>query len=286
MPQFSKTLILPLVAVVAASVLSCGKNADDASSVGRAGSITVDVNDENAQQIGEVMASIDEAGGATGSLAIASVGSRASCAGYGFGSCTANTVNRVFNGCSIGLSTLSGTVGLTWTGSSVNCTLGAAGDSIQRSPNFTMTGPRGGTLAVTKAGALGQALTWTGGTGASKTFDFTSDGINRRITHSGVTYYDVTTRTTSAIAVSGTSRSGRVMSGGTLRLTNNVTAATCDVSPSNVTWEMGCNCATNGSWSGNCGGQTFAIEITGCGTGTLTAGTSSQSVAFDRCLAN
>lgn len=283
MPDFSKTLILALVAV---SVLSCGKKAEDASSVGRTGSITVDANDENAQQIGEVMASIDEAGGATGSLAIASIGSHASCAGYGFGSCTANTVTRIFNGCAIGLSTLNGTVGLTWTGSSANCTLGAAGDSIQRAPNFTMSGPRGGTLAVTKTGALGQTLTWTGGSGASKTFDFTSDGINRRITHGGTTYYDVTTQTMSAITVSGANRSGRVMSGGTLRLKNNVTAVTCDVSPSNVTWEIGCNCATSGNWSGNCGGQTFAVEITGCGTGTLTVGTSSQSVAFDRCLVN
>lgn len=267
---------------------ACSPGGGSSGGPGRSGEISVDVNDENAQQIGDAMASIDEAGGAMGALAFDSAPMipSQSCMGYGYGACTGNTITRVFNGCSVGSSKHSGTVGLTWTGSSANCTLGAPGDSIRRVPNFSITGSKGGTLKVSKTGSNGQTLTWTGGSGANKAFDFTNDGINRKITFGGTTYYDVTSQTSSTIVVSGSDRSGRVMSGGTLRLTNNLSGGICDISPSNVTWEPGCNCATSGTWSGNCGGQAFSVALNGCGSAMLTVGTSTQAVTFDRCSPN
>lgn len=287
-----KNIIVLLSSVL--TLASCGKSGETAQT-NTGLTISIDTNEEQAQNIGDVMASIDEAGGSTGTLGFSEPASTlvstpismsaVSCLGYGFGTCSANSMTRNFNGCTVGSSyTLTGTVGLTWTGGSANCTLGAAGDSIKRSPNFTITGPRGGTLAVTKTGTNGHVLTWTGGSaGASRTFSFTNDGINRKITYNGTTYYNTTTTTTSPITVIGDSRSNRTMSGGTLRLTNHLTGTTCDISPSNVDWSAGCACATSGTWSGSCGGTTFSVAITGCGTGTLTYGSSSQSITFDRC---
>ncbi|MCM2322947.1 MAG: hypothetical protein NDJ90_06760, partial [Oligoflexia bacterium] len=60
----------------------------------------------------------------------------------------------------------------------------------------------------------------------------------------------------------------------------------CSFSPSNVTWTSTCNCAVNGTWNGTCSdGKTASLDITGCGTATLTIDAITQDVAFDRCYA-
>jgi hypothetical protein len=87
------------------------------------------------------------------------------------------------------------------------------------------------------------------------------------------------------LGLKGSLREGRSLSGGTLRVTNNVNQVTCDFSPTNVTWGSPyCNCPTAGSGSATCStGPGVTLSLTGCGTGTLTSGTLSQSVTFDRC---
>ncbi len=269
-------------------------------------STAVDI-EESSQQVGDVMSSIDESGGSGGALSVipldhqifkklnpfnlkelflekivpSSYATACSLAST-FGSCSSNVLTRDFSGCSVGAATLSGTVTLTWGGSSSNCGLTTAGDTITRSPNFTITGRRGATLTVSKTGTVGQRLTWSSGTGTSKVFSFTNDGI-RRVFTLGASL-DYTSQTTSAITVTGTRRSSRTMSGGTLRVTNNTTSVTCDYSPTDVAWSSTCNCASSGSWTGSCSdGKTTSISITGCGTANVTLGSDTQSVVFDRC---
>ena len=95
---------------------------------------------------------------------------------------------------------------------------------------------------------------------------------------------DYTSQTTSAITVTGTGRSSRTMSGGSLRVTNNLTAVTCDYVPTDVAWSTTCNCATSGTWSGTYSdGKSASIAITGCGTANVTLASDTQAVVFDRC---
>ena len=117
---------------------------------------------ETAQQVGDVMASVDEVGGSSGNIAansksmqnsiektferfapgelndfnknsIASIlqpkAYAAACAGAGFSTCTTGgtggVITRTFGMCTIGAATFDGTVTLTWANSSAaNCTLG------------------------------------------------------------------------------------------------------------------------------------------------------------------
>ncbi len=274
---------------------------------------------ETAQQIGESMASVDEAGGSSGSIAtfeksiqkdferyspnetnsthaVASLfvnkAEAVSCFGFGFGSCSSNTIVRNFSNCTVGSATLSGDVTLVWGAGAAACTLSSTGQTITRSPNFTLTGRRSATLAVTKTGTIGQRLTWSSGSGISKVFAFSNDGINRKFTLANATVlFDQTTVVSGSLTVTGTSRASRVMTasaGNLLRVTNNLTSVSCNYTPTNVTWSStSCNCPVAGSWAGSCSdGKTTTLDITGCGTGTYTEGTETQSVSFDRCSAS
>lgn len=277
---------------------------------------------ENAQQVGDAMASIDEAGGSGGSIAqmqfenslkktfarygaddtIAVSGlaqlalpsaEAVSCFGYGWGSCggaSGTTLVRNFNNCTVGAATLSGDVTLVWGGGATSCSLASTSQYITRVPNFTLSGRRGATLTVSKTGTIGQRLTWTSGSGSNKVFNFTNDGINRKFTAPSATVlYDQTTTVSGTITVTGTSRTSRVISGGgSLVVTNNLNANVCTYTPTNVTWGGAtCNCPTQGSWAGSCtDGKTTTLNITGCGTATYTEGTVSTDVTFDRCASN
>lgn len=220
-----------------------------------------------------------------------------SCFGSGFGSCSSPsmTVTRNFNNCTVNTATLSGDVTLRWIGSSVTtCAYGGVSDTLVRSPNFNLTGRRGATLSVTKAGTYGQRLTLTAGypINSSSVFSFSSDGINRKFTTTtGSILYDQTTSTSGTLTVTGNSRSNRVITstgGASIKVVNNLTSVVCNYTPTNVTWNTtACNCPTQGSWSGTCSdGKSATLTLTGCGSATYTEGTDSVSLSFDRCASN
>lgn len=269
---------------------------------------------ETAQQMGDVMASIDEMGTSSGNIAflnksientfaryspntksetskqfvlkmIEPKAQAATCSANGFGGCSGNVVTRTFGGCTVGEATFNGTVTLTWGGSSVLCVMQNAGDTITRSPNFTVTGLRGATLAVTNVGTYGQKITWTSGTAPNRVHSFSSDGINRKFTlANGNILLNQTTTTVTPMTITGGARSGRVLNGGLVRVTNNLTSVTCDYMPTNVTWNASCNCPVSGTWNGSCSsGESSSVAITSCGSGTFTQGSTTTSVTFDRC---
>ena len=305
MQTFQKTSAFLFTLLI---LTACGRGSGDSG---------VDIQ-ETAQQVGDMMASVDESSGAsTGTLtmledthsktfarmeknsdqksrpdfdlaewltpksAFAQTCSFAST----FGSCSgAGVITRNFGGCTIGIATFTGTVTLTWSNGSA-CSMGASTQYVTRVPNFTVTGRRGATLTVSKSGAIGQRLTWFSGVGATRVFKFSNDGIRRVFSAGGSPLFDFTTTTTSDITVTGTNRdTSRVMNGGTLRVMNNLTNVSCDYTPSSATWSSTCNCPTSGSFSASCSdGTTSAITLTGCGTANFTLGSDSQAVTFDRC---
>ncbi len=287
-------LSLTILIACAAVLSSCGKKNDTTSTT------TTDI-EETGQQVGDVMASIDESGGSNSGtyslnqdvkpllrvcpnseplfakLFLPKADATSCFLASTFGSCGSGTLVRTFSGCTVGSVTFDGTV--TFSFSDSTCHMNTTGQTVSRNPDFTITGRRGGTLTVSKTGTYGQRVTKT-----SAGFNFDNDGIRRVITVSGSTKYDFTTQTTSAIAITGTSRSDRVLNGGSLRVTNNLTSVTCDYVPSNVSWTSTCNCASSGTWTGTCSDSTTTtLEITACGSANLTIGSQSQSLSFDRC---
>jgi hypothetical protein len=207
-----------------------------------------------------------------------------SCSGYGFGGCTVAggggaTITRSFGGCTVGSAQFTGDVTLSFTNSS--CKMLVNGDKIERNPNIAVSGRRSAILVISKSGSYGQRLTRT----SASAFTFSSDGVTRKFTANGQTLYDQTTSTVTDITVTGASRASRTLSGGTLRVVNNLTSQVCDYTPNAVQWVSACNCPMSGTWTGSCtGGKTSTLTFTStCGTATYTEGDETQTVALDRC---
>ncbi len=273
---------------------------------------------ESAQQVGDVMASVDEAGGSTGTIAsmkdtermqnsvrqsfvrfapneinesaIAQLflpqANASTCSGAGFAACSGSSIVRSFNGCTVGTAVFSGDVTLTWSNGNTNCSMGSTpGARITRVPNFTVSGRRSAVLTVSKTGTIGQRIELVTAAGANSVSRFSNDGINRKFTLASTTLFDQTTATSGDITITGTTRSNRIMSGGSLNVTNNVSAVVCNYVPTNVTWAgTTCNCPVSGSWAGSCSnGKSVTLDITGCGTANYTEGSDTQAVSFDRC---
>lgn len=262
--------------------------------------------EEIAQQIGDVMASIDEFGGSGGTLTMLqktfdrraqeekkgggfakiflTEANAATCLGNGFSSCFSGLMTRNFGDCTILGATFSGTVKLTWN-NALTCSMNNTFEYVTREPNFSVTGRLGATMVVKKINTYGQKLTWASGAGVNKVFIFDSDGINRTYTSSdGTILFDQTTYTASPITISGTSRSNRIMTGGSLRVYNNLSQTSCDYTPKDVAWSADCNCPTSGTWAGTCSNSnTSTLVITGCGKAQFTAGSFNENITFDRC---
>ena len=295
--------------VILILVQSCKKTSEDIV-------YSVDTTGESAQQVGDVMASTDESGGSTSGLyainssdmqstmkAYARISKdelntvkisdlflpeaqAAACNTIAFTGCSANKRIRTFDGCTVGTAgSITGNITLTF--SDAACSAGSSSQTVKRVPNFTVTGLRGATFNVSATTANGQILTRGAGTAST----FANEGIRRTfVTPKGATILDVTTTTGTAINVTGTNRTGRTMSGGSLILTNNLTNEICTLTPSTspvLTWTGGCSCPTQGFWSGTCSPSSKTFKVTfgaTCGEVTVeNTGETTQTVTLDRC---
>ena len=165
-----------------------------------------------------------------------------------FSACNASGVRtKDFNECTIGLATLSGTVTLTFTRPA--CVVPTAGDAVTRTADFTLTGLYGGTLEVTSPGG-GQTLTKT-----AAGFDYSVGGMERILTGpGGRTLFDVATRTTAPIVVTGSSRADlKIVSGG-FEIDHKVAGYKVTLTADNLTWTSSCNCASSGTLTGTVSG--------------------------------
>lgn len=280
----SKLLTAPLCALILVLSLSSCSDSDDESSESLGSS-----SDLMIQQIGEAMVSIDESSGNSSGTVVRSSFLEASCSGASFGACGAtvsNTAIKDFGGCTIagGLVSVSGTVSLAFSGTgSATCTIPANGDSVSRIPAFTATLVGGAAFTASALTASGQVLTRIG----ASSFILNNTGVRRVYTSgSGVILADVTTTTTSDITISGTTRTNRVVNGGALQVTNNLTSQVCTVSPNNVAWtSASCNCPTSGAWIGSCStGEAVAVTFTStCGSVDTAFGATSKTITIDRC---
>ncbi len=280
----SKLLTAPLCALILVIGLSGCNDSDDeiSESLGSSSDLTM-------QQIGEAMVSIDESSGNSSGTVTRSSFLEASCSGVSFGACGASvssTTVKDFGGCTIagGLVSVSGTVSLAFAGTgSGTCTIPTNGDSVSRVPAFTATLVGGVTFTTSTVTASGQVLTRLG----ASSFALNNTGVHQVYTSAdGDVLADITTLTTSDITISGTTRANRVVNGGALQITNNLTAQVCTVSPNDVTWaSSSCNCPTSGTWTGSCStGETLSMTFTStCGSVDTMFGTASKTLTIDRC---
>lgn len=256
--------------------------------------------------VGEVMASVDEStkgSGATARLPILRMPDElrvaplwrqvydgvvrtayaGGCVQALFATCAGGVRTRTFDQCSIGAATLDGMVTLTYSDTR-SCAVVAAGDSVNRSADFTLTGPWGGTLAVSSPGG-GQVLTRTA-TG----FDYAVLGMHRVLTGpGGRTLFDISTRTVSPIHLTGSSRSDLVVTSGALEVSHNLAGYKVTLVPESLSWTTTCNCAVSGkltgtvAGSGKLDGKSASVTITGCGQAEVEIDGERESVTLDRC---
>jgi hypothetical protein len=255
--------------------------------------------------VGEIMASVDEStrgSGATARLPILRMPDElraplwrqvydgvvrtayaGGCVQAPFAMCSNGVRTRTFDQCSIGAATLDGMVTLTFSDTRA-CAVVAAGDSVNRTADFTLTGAWGGTLSVSSPGG-GQVLTRSA-TG----FDYAVSGMRRVLTGpGGRTLFDVTTRTTSPIHLTGSSRADLVITAGALEVSHNLAGYKVTLVPENLTWTASCNCAVSGkltgtvSGSGKLDGRSASVTLTGCGQAEVDIDGETETVTLDRC---
>jgi hypothetical protein len=265
--------------------------------------------DQIGAAVGEVMASVDESTKGSGATArlplfpilrmpeelegpmwrqifdgVVRTAYAGSCAESQFASCAAGVRARTFDHCDIGAATLDGTVRLTFS-DTASCAVAAAGDVVNRTADFTLTGPYGGTLAVSAPDG-GQTLTRT-----TTGFDYAVGGMHRVLTGpGGRTLFDISTRTTAPIHITGSSRADLVIVSGALEVSHNLAGYKVVLAPQNLTWTAHCNCAVSGQLSGTIAGgkldgKSASVLITGCGQAEVTFDGESDSVTLDRCAA-
>lgn len=265
------TLMLTAVAAVSVTGAGCRKGVDDQGQIGAS--------------VGELMASADESAnsGTTAAMAAAS-GGAAPCYPFTFSTCSGGVRTETFSSCSFGKATVDGAVTLTFS-ETASCALAATGDSVNRSADFTVTGPYGGALTVTSSGG-GQTLTRT-----ASGYEFAVAGMERLLMGArGATLFDISTETTAPLSITGSSRSDFTIVSGALLVTHHVAGYSVTLTPDNLAWSASCNCAVSGKLTGKVSGgsedgKSATVTITGCGTADVDVDGDSESVTMDRCVA-
>ncbi len=206
----------------------------------------------------------------------------ASCFPFSFSACTAGARTETFADCTFGAATLDGSVNLAFSDTAA-CTLSASGDSVNRTASFTLTGPYGGTLAVSSPGG-GQTLTRTDGG-----FNFAVLGMERVLTGpGGTTLFDIGTQTTTPLAFTGSSRADFQIVSGALVVTHHLAGYAVTLEPHDLAWATTCNCAVSGSLTGSVSGgkengKSATVTITACGQAQVDIDGDTESVTLDRC---
>lgn len=273
-------------------VLGCGKsstsNVDD--SVG-------DAVESAVTMVGGLADELTSGGFSTSLFSVADprVVIKAACSGRAAGqNCSGDVKTLSYPDCTLGNSvyTLTGSVTLTYSsGSACSALVMSTDDSVTRTYDLTVTGPRGGTLhrfTTNHTDYRGNSISGGGKlTKTSSGYNMEVLGNTRVLTYNSTSLFDISARTTSPIAVTGgLLRSVRVLNGGALEVIHNLAKYTATWVPSNVTWSAGCCYPTSGSatvtFEGSITGSA-TVSFSGCGTASVTKDGTTKDFTMSNC---
>lgn len=225
---------------------------------------------------------------------------------YGDSANAANCTRAYDQACSVGIKTanfsdcsitargftLTGSVTLTYSNNS--CALGT-GDSVTRTYNHTISGPRGGAIQTTSELRTDYRGTQMGGggtlarTGASA-WTLSIAGKHKIGTRNGRTLFDVSARTTTPLAItSALSRAGRTISSGAVEVNHNLARFTATYTASTaqpLVWNSQCCHPVSGRldavYSGSLSGA-GSIVFNGCGSAELSKDGSTRTLSLGYC---
>lgn len=214
-----------------------------------------------------------------------------SCSRPVYSSCVSGVKSESYVNCNPGISsyTMNGVVDLNY--SSAVCSFSANGDTVTRTYDVTISGPRGGSLAISSANKADYRGTSYGGGGQLTVtpagWDLAILGKHKNLSYKGRSLYDVSLRTLTPIQVSGSlSRSSRQMTAGQLELNHNLAQFTAVFTPQNLQWNNTCCHPVSGSfnvaWSGTKTG-TATVTFQGCGQAEVNENGQTRDIEISYC---
>lgn len=196
-----------------------------------------------------------------------------------------------YDGCTVASTsrTMNGSANLTYSDNS--CALSTNGDTVTRTMDIEISGPRGGVYSLSSdSQADYNGNIYGGGGRITKTsggWNLDILGRHSSFTYKGKSLASVSVRTLSAMQVTGSlSRSSRVVSGGQLEVNHNLSGFTALITPSNLEWSSICCHPVSGSlsvtYSGSKSGSA-TVSFNGCGAADVTSDGQTKSIEFSYC---
>ena len=191
--------------------------------------------------------------------------------------CENSERTMTYESCSLGTSGLSlnGTITLTY--SAIDCNMATILNSVTRTYNYEIIGPRGGSLQMSSEPAQAYEGTSVSGGGrlthiGDSQWQVELLGKHRTLSFGGQTIYDHSLRSGSPLTVTGSlNRSSRQVNGGSIEIFHNSAEYTLNLVPNNLTWNGGCH-PSSGSLTGTLTGSlegSVTITYTGMGQGQI-----------------
>lgn len=214
-----------------------------------------------------------------------------SCARAYWQTCNNGLKAVTYHGCSVNgtARTLSGSVQLSY--SHMSCSLTNNGDSVTRTYDLDIAGPRGGVISHQSAVASDyRGANYGGGGRLTKTnagWDLEILGRHTQLSFRDHEIFNISVRTLAPLQVSGAlSRSGRMISSGQLEVNHNLSGFTSVLTPANLQWTASCCHPTSGSlsivYSGAKSGSA-TVTFQGCGAATVDEGGQSKQIELSYC---
>ena len=215
------------------------------------------------------------------------------CARARFQACVNGVRSIDYASCSIAGSAflLSGNVTLTY--STPACLLDSVGDSVTRTYDVTVTGPRRGRVrnfSSNKTSGVDGSSIGGGGRLTKTASGWDAEVLGRNVVGSmpnGRTLFDISVKTTSPVQISGNlARAGRVLNGGAIEVHHNLAGFKATYVPSQVQYSNNCCHPVSGSWSVTYSGSitgSASIMFNGCGNATLTRGGVASALELTYC---
>ncbi|MCC7404395.1 MAG: hypothetical protein IT288_08350 [Bdellovibrionales bacterium] len=291
----SKSLTISITVALLVGALGCGKNQDDETlgsefELSAESGITA-ISGVADEQNGSSFASYHLKQRTFADLllpkAYASTCSRA----Y-LSSCVSGVKSATYSDCDISgtLLSLDGSVTLTYSDS--GCGLASTGNYVTRTYDYTISGPRGGSLHVFSSAQTdyrGNSI--SGGGKLIKTasgWEIQILGKNKVLQAAGgSTLMNHSVRTLSNISVTGgLDRASRVVNGGQVEVAHNLANFTAIYTPNNLQWSSSCCHPVSGSISISFDGSvtgTGSIVFNGCGSATISKDDKSRDLSLTYC---